>query len=89
MQAYAENLRHKNKYSNLANKRGIIYKFLISMNLLQGHATTKIFNFIRNVVVMGQMLFLDSMEKNNFQLADGYPICTFSSFCELVGYFFS
>ena len=54
----------------------------------QGHATTKIFNFIRNVVVMGQMLFLDSMEKNNFQLADGYPICTFSSFCELVGYFF-
>ena len=32
---------------------------------------------------MGQMLFLDSMEKNNFQLADGYPICTFSSFCEL------
>ena len=55
----------------------------------QGHATTKIFNFIRNVVVMGQMLFLDSMEKNNFQLVDGYPICTFSSFCELVGYFFS
>ena len=54
----------------------------------QGHATTKIFNFIRNVVVMGQMLFLDSLEKNNFQLADGYPICTFSSFCELVGYFF-
>ena len=56
---------------------------------IQGHATTKIFNFIRNVVVMGQILFLDSMEKNNFQLADGYPICTFSSFCELVGYFFS
>ena len=25
---------------------------------------------------MGQMLFLDSMEKNNFHLADGYPICT-------------
>ena len=34
VQAYAENLRHKNKYPNLANKRGIIYKFSISMNLL-------------------------------------------------------
>ena len=34
VEAYAENLRHKNKYSNLANKRGIIYKFSISMNLL-------------------------------------------------------
>ena len=67
------------------------YLITISVRCLatrQGHATTKIFNFIRNVVVMGQMLFLDSMEKNNFQLADGYPICTFSSFCELVGFFF-
>ena len=34
VQAYAENLPHKNKYSNLANKRGRIYKFSISMNLL-------------------------------------------------------
>ena len=59
----------------------------ILLLIQQGHATTKIFNCIRNVVVMGQMLFLDSMEKNNFQLADAYPICTFSSFCELVGYF--
>ena len=66
-----------------------IDKSLTWKHIIQGHATTKIFNFIRNVVVMGQMLFLDSMEKNNFQLADGYPICTFSSFCELVGYFFS
>ena len=34
VQAYAENPPHKNKYSNLANKRGRIYKFSISMNLL-------------------------------------------------------
>ena len=34
VQAYAEKLPHKNKYSNLANKRGRIYKFSISMNLL-------------------------------------------------------
>ena len=61
----------------------------ILLLIQQGHATTKSFNCIRNVVVMGQMLFLDSMEKNNFQLADAYPICTFSSFCELVVVFFS
>ena len=34
VQAYAENLPHQNIYSNLANKRGRIYKFSISMNLL-------------------------------------------------------
>ena len=74
---------------NICPTNILLYKMGISdTSNCQGHATTKIFNFIRNVVVMGQMLFLNSMEKNNFQLADGYPICTFSSFCELVGYFF-
>ena len=34
VQIYAENLPHNNKYSNLANKRGRIYKFSISINLL-------------------------------------------------------
>ena len=34
VQAYTENLPHKNKYSNLANERGRIYKFSISVNLL-------------------------------------------------------
>ena len=34
VQAYAENLPHKNKYSNLANERGKIYKFSTSINVL-------------------------------------------------------